>query len=119
MASKSLLKDLFTAEGLGGLTKGALAGYQGYQTNATDRARLAQDQRQFERTAALAEQRFGEEQRAGRLAEQKFAEEQRLAKLDEERRRRVASLMALFAPKVLRGFGEPQAQGGAQGGAMG
>jgi hypothetical protein len=117
----SLLGDLFSPKGIAGTAQGVMSGIQSGQANALARRRLEEDERQFGRTAALAEQRFAEEQRSAgvteRMAAEKFAEEQRLNKLDEERRRRVASLMALFAPRVLGSLG--QAQGGAQGGAVG
>jgi hypothetical protein len=92
VASKSsFLGDLFTPKGIGGVAQGVMTGIQGQQTNALERQRLAQNQRQFERTAGLAEQRFGEEQRQ--------------TKLDEERRRRVAQLMAMFAPALFKQAG--------------
>lgn len=101
-AQSSWLKDLFTPQGIGGVTKEALGSIQKERELGVQRG-----------TLELGRQRLG-------LDQQRFGEEQRLAKLDEERRKRVAQLMALFAPSVLRGAGfGGQAQGGAQGGAMG
>jgi hypothetical protein len=88
MAGKNILKDLFTAQGIGGVASGAMGAI-------SDERKLAQSQRQFERTAGLNESRF--------------AEEKRQAALNEERRRKVAQLMAMFAPGVLQraGMGQP------------
>ena len=88
MAGKNILKDLFTAQGIGGVASGAMGAL-------SDERKLAQSQRQFERTAGLNESRF--------------AEEKRQAALNEERRRKVAQLMAMFAPGVLQraGMGQP------------
>jgi hypothetical protein len=84
----NILKDLFTAQGIGGVASGAMGAL-------SDERKLAQSQRQFERTAGLNESRF--------------AEEKRQAALNEERRRKVAQLMAMFAPGVLQraGMGQP------------
>lgn len=97
----SFLKDLFSPQSIGGIAEGTLGAIQGGQRNALERQRMAQEQ-----------ERFGRQQG---LSEQKFAEERRMTQLDEERRRKVASLMALFAPQLLRGVGiggqAPTAQG--------
>jgi len=86
--SSSRLGDLFSPQVIGGVAQGTLGALQQERT-------LRQGQRQFERTTGLAEARFGEEQR--------------LNALNEERRRRMAQLMAMFAPGVLRGLGVGQA----------
>ena len=95
MAGKNILKDLFSPQGIGGVATGTMGAIQKEREMGLERDRLGQSQRQFERTAGLNESRF--------------AEEKRQAALNEERRRKVAQLMAMFAPGVLQrsGMGQP------------
>jgi hypothetical protein len=86
-----ILKDLFSPEGIGGVAKGTLGAIQSERE-------MGQRERQFERTAKLNESRF--------------AEEQRQANLNEERRRRMAQLMAMFAPSAMQGMGRPPMEQG-------
>jgi len=90
-----ILKDLFSPQGIGGVATGTMGAIQKEREMGLERDRLGQSQRQFERTAGLNESRF--------------AEEKRQAALNEERRRKVAQLMAMFAPGVLQraGMGQP------------
>jgi hypothetical protein len=95
MAGTNFLKDLFTAQGIGGLASGTMGAISEERKLGLERDKMRQSQQQFERGASLNESRF--------------AEEKRQAELNEERRRRMAQLMAMFAPGVLQrsGIGQP------------
>ena len=86
-----ILKDLFSPQGIGGVAKGTLGAIQSEREMGMRRQQMEQSQQQFDRTAKLSESRF--------------AEEQRQATLNEERRRRMAQLMAMFAPSALQSMG--------------
>jgi len=93
-----ILQDLFSPQGIGGVAKGTLGAIQSEREMGQRRQQMQQSQQQFDRTAKLSESRF--------------AEEQRQAALNEERRRKVAQLMAMFAPSALQGMQRPPMEQG-------